>query len=225
VAGDPRVARRTALWQLGVAAPAAPSGAHGTQLALALGLPAAPELRPLADWDALVADYTTTGMTVHRHPLELLRPALAARGTVTSADLQRLPHGSAVRIGGLVMARQRPATANGVCFLLLEDEHGTVNLVVLPPVYRRDRLAVRTEPLVVAEGTLERHASAGGAVNVVVRRLRALETPDRPLAEVHELRAPEAAPAAAEEPLAAAGGAAFRAVAPPVQSFTQGRRR
>ena len=76
-----------------------------------------------------------------------------------------------MRIGGLVVARQRPGTAKGVCFLLLEDEDGTVNLIVPPPVYERDRLTVRTEPLVLAEGRLERHASAGGAINVLVNRL------------------------------------------------------
>jgi DNA polymerase III alpha subunit len=69
-------------------------------------------------------------------------------------------------------------------FLLLEDEHGTVNLIVSPDVYERDRLAVRVEPLVVAEGTLERFASSGGAINIVVRRLVALDRPDDPLSAV-----------------------------------------
>ena len=55
--------------------------------------------------------------------------------------------------------------------MLLEDELGTINLIVPPPVYERHRLAVRTEPLVVAEGGLERFASGGGAVNVLVRRI------------------------------------------------------
>jgi error-prone DNA polymerase len=149
---------------------------------------------------------------------------------VHSADLERLPHGSEVRIGGLVVARQRPATAKGVTFLLIEDEHGTVNLVVSLSVYERDRLVVRTEPLVLAHGRLERHASGGGAVNVVVSRLVALRAPGRAakVAELPAARGPAAAPATAaagEDGLAATGTEDFRAVAPAAMSFAQGRRR
>jgi error-prone DNA polymerase len=186
----PSSARRVALWRLGIAAPAYGMGEDGTQMSLPLDLPNAPELAPLADWDAMIADYATTGLTVHRHPLRLLRPGLAARGTVTSADLEGLRHGAAVRIGGLVVARQRPGTANGVVFLLIEDESGTVNLIVPPRIYERDRLTVRTEPLVLVEGTLERHVTAGGAINVLVGRLTPLDAHDmlseRPAATVKD---------------------------------------
>jgi error-prone DNA polymerase len=127
-------------------------------------------------------------LTTAEHPLGLLRPELRAQGMVASGDLERLGHGTAVRIGGLVVARQRPGTAKGVCFLLMEDEKGTVNLIVGPKVYERDRLVVRTEPLVVAEGVLERHASAGGAINIVCRRLVRLDASGhlqaRPAADV-----------------------------------------
>ena len=233
------VARRTALWQLGVAAPATPVGEHGTQLALSLDLPVAPTLAALSDWDAMVADYATTGMAIAHHPFALLRDHLTGQGAVSSRGLEELGHGAQVRLAGLVMARQKPATANGVCFLLLEDEFGTVNLIVPPPVYERDRLTVRSEPLVVAEGRMERYATAGGAINVVVRRMAPLEVPTAPLASVHDLPAAvdradaggagsgdravedEAAPAAA----GASAGGAFRAVAPPVQSFARGRSR
>ncbi len=131
-----------------------------------------------------------------------------------------------MRIGGLVVARQRPATASGVTFLLVEDEHGTVNLIVPVPVYERDRLAVRSEPLVLAEGRLERHASGGGAVNVVVSRLVALEPPG-PAAKVATLVPPGEAgrETGAEDELAATGTDGFRAVAPAAMSFAQGRRR
>ncbi|HEV3002623.1 MAG TPA: DNA polymerase III subunit alpha [Solirubrobacteraceae bacterium] len=228
LAGD----RRTALWQLGVAAPGRRVDGGGVQLSLPLGLPLPPRLRALGAWEEMLADYGTTGVSARVHPLALLRPRLAARGAVTSAELNRLPHDSRVRIGGLVVARQRPGTAKGIVFLLLEDEHGTVNLIVSPDVYERDRLAVRVEPLVVAEGTLERFASSGGAVNVVVRRLIALERPDDAPADVHALpaaiggTAEEALPEEAAEPAAvAAGGGDFRAVAPPVMSFMRGRSR
>ena len=218
----PRAARRVALWRLGVAVPPQRLGG-GTQLALPLELPAAPALRALDRWAAMLADYATTTVSAGDHPMGLLREELRGRGAVSSADLERLPHGSAVRIGGLVVARQRPATASGVTFLLLEDELGTVNLIVGVPVYERHRLAVRSEPLVLAEGRLERHASGGGAINVVVARLVALSAPGREPAPVAEL-VPEATPGA-EEDLTATGTDDFRAVAPPVMSFASGRRR
>ena len=207
-------ARRAALWQLGVAAPGE-RVADGTQLALPLDVPAAPELRALNPWEGMVADYATTGLTLGPHPLALLRPTLA--GTVTCRDLEDLPHESRVRIGGLVVARQRPGTAKGIVFILLEDEFGTINLIVPPPVYERHRLTVRSEPLILAEGKLERLPIAGGAINVYVRALRPLVAPEEDAAGVIELAERRAA--------AAAAGADFRGVAPAVQSFAAGRRR
>ena len=68
---------------------------------------------------------------------------------LASWELQRARDGATVRVAGLVVARQRPATAKGVTFMLLEDEHGTINLVVPPPVHDRCRLAVRAEPFVL----------------------------------------------------------------------------
>ena len=69
-----------------------------------------------------------------------------------------------------MVARQRPGTAKGIVFLLIEDEFGTVNLIVPPPVYERHRLLVRSEPLMLATGRLERLPVAGGAINVFVER-------------------------------------------------------
>jgi error-prone DNA polymerase len=228
-AGD----RRAALWAVGAASAALPSRVEGvgTQLALPLGHAPVPGLPALQRWEAMIADYATTGLTVHTHPMILLRPALDEEGAVTSGALETLPHRRRVRVGGLVLARQRPATANGVTFLLLEDEQGTVNVIVPQKIYERDRLAVRTEPLLVVEGILERHASAGGAVNVLARQVSALEAPDAPLADVHEVPRPHNDFGALEE---AAGrklederedAADFRAVAPATMSFAQGRRR
>jgi error-prone DNA polymerase len=208
LAGD----RRAALWQLGVAAPGERMDG-GTQLALPLDLPAAPRLRELNDWESLLADYGTTGVTLGAHPLELLRPTLPAEA-VTSADLHHLPHGRPVTVGGLVIARQRPSTAKGVVFLLIEDEHGTVNVIVPPPVYERYRHAARAEPLVLCEGILEKPPEGGGQINLLVDRVTGLHRPDQDDADVRELR---------EEPEVAADD--FSAVAPAVQSFASGRRR
>jgi error-prone DNA polymerase len=210
--------RRTALWQLGVAAPGE-RVREGTQLSLPLEVPAAPELRTLDRWEEMVADYATTSMTLGPHPMKLLRGGLPA-GTVSCDDLPRLPHEAPVRIGGLVVARQRPGTAKGIVFILLEDEFGTINLIVPPPVYERRRLIVRTEPLIMAVGRLERLPQAGGAINVYVRDLHPLVAPEDDAAGVVALAERRAAAAAA-----AAAASDFRGVAPAVQSFAAGRRR
>jgi len=265
--------RRAALWRLGAAAPpirtgptrptgfacgtgpargtgpAPPAGSArpvdaGTQLPLPLPLPEAPRLPALEAWDAMIADYRTTGVTTTTHPVALLRPELDAQGTVGTAGFAGLRHGQAVRVGGLVVARQRPGTAKGIVFMLLEDEAGTINLIVSPAIYDRDRLAVRTEPLVVADGVFERHPAGGGQVNVVVKRIWALEAPGRPLAAIKDFSPLDLAEleratggedrdrgsrrrAGDFERLAPTGtdGGDFRAVAPPAMSFAQGRRR
>ena len=224
---------RRALWRLGAAAPRARGAAAGARSSRSgSSCPRHQRCAALDDWDAMIADYATTGLTVDRHPLRLLREGLSARGIVSSADLGDLPHGAQVRVGGLVVARQRPGTAKGVVFLLLEDETGTVNVIVPPKVYERDRLTVRTEPLVVVEGVLERFASAGGAINVLVRRIAPLDAPDllsrRPHAEVKDfsmLDARELARIALEQPrvaAAAAGGATAAHVRPTASAAPAG---
>jgi error-prone DNA polymerase len=162
--------RREALWRVGVTGAGRTSGSS-TQLALPMEPPAPPALEPLGEWGKLIADYRSTGMSVEKHPLKLLRPGLDPK-LVRSSDLARLDHGSTVEIAGMVTARQRPETANGITFMLLEDERGSVNLVVPPPVYERRRTLVRTAPLLRARGRLERRE---GVVNVAVDDLAPLE--------------------------------------------------
>jgi error-prone DNA polymerase len=227
--GDRSRARRTALWQLGVMTPGR-RVPGGTQLALPLDLPSPPRLAGQSEWERMLADYATTGLTTRAHPLALLRARMGSR-VVSSRDLERLDHRRRVRVGGLVVARQRPGTAGGIVFILLEDEFGTMNLVVPPAVYERFRLLVRTEPLLLVEGILERLAAGGGAINVLVDTIASIDAPDRLVAEIKDFslldegvrRGHEAQRAAA----AGGGGEAedFRAVAPAVMSFAQGRRR
>ena len=112
-------------------------------------------------------------------------PCCATRlpaGAVSCRDLERMRHKDPVRIGGLVVARQRPGTAKGIVFLLLEDEFGTINLIVPPDVYEKHRLIVRAEPLLLAEGRLEKLPIAGGALNVFVHALKPLVTPEDDMA-------------------------------------------
>ncbi len=217
--------RRLALWQLGAATAAHGVAGGGTQLALPLELPQAPALPALSDWEAMLADYGTLGMTVTSHPMALLRSRLPD-GSRDSRDLVALVHGTQVRIGGLVVARQRPGTAGGVVFVLLEDEFGVINLIVPPGVYERHRVAVRTEPLLLVEGKLERYAKGGGAINVLVNKVDQIEAPGGLVAQVQDFSVADERVRAEER--AAAGGRdvdEFRAVAPPVMSFAAGRRR
>jgi error-prone DNA polymerase len=173
--GGPRGAssgdeRREALWRVGVAAAGHRAGA-GTQLALPLEPPEPPRLKPLGDWGKLIADYRSTGIALGKHPLELMRPDLDP-SLARSTDLERLADGSTVEVGGMVVARQRPETAKGIVFMLLEDERGTVNLVVPKRVYDRRRALVRTAVMVRAAGRLERRE---GVINVLVSEVAALE--------------------------------------------------
>ncbi|MBX5470457.1 MAG: error-prone DNA polymerase [Thermoleophilaceae bacterium] len=200
--------RREALWRLGVSAPGV-RVRGGVQLALPLETGDAPALPELTPWERMVADYGSTDITLREHPIELMRPGLPD-DVVSSADLERMRSGARVKVAGLVVARQRPATARGVTFMLLEDEHGTVNLIVPPPVYDRCRLAVRAEPIVTAEGRLERRE---GVTNIVVDAVRRLDTPDMPQGEVRHIEPSRTWSSEAGE---------LRAVAPRAHSF--GRR-
>jgi error-prone DNA polymerase len=225
------IGRRTALWQLGLAAPGERAEA-GTQLALPLQQPTAPRLRSLGRWQRLIADYATSGVTVGDHAMAILRKRLTAPMLATSAQLTRLPSASAVAMAGLVIARQRPGTAKGTMFLLFEDEFGTANLIVPRAVYERHRQLARAEPLLLARGRVERTEDV---VNLLVRELAPLEryisggldgAEQERIARVHQLPTPAPGePAEVEEDGAIEVGSSMRAVAPPIQSFAMGRRR
>ncbi|WP_217915669.1 DNA polymerase III subunit alpha [Miltoncostaea marina] len=196
--------RREMLWELGVLArPRA--GAGGVQLALPIPAGPAPPLPELTRFERTVTDYETTGLSTGWHLVTLVRPGLPP-GTRTAADLRATPDGTRVAVAGMVVARQRPATANGIVFLLLEDETGMVNCIVRPEVYERHRSVVRADPLVLVRGRLERRDRN---LNVLVTRLERIEPP-------------------AEEALEPAGAAAemarLRAAAPEGQNFGYGRR-
>ena len=163
--------RRELLWRLGVTARGETVGGGNRQLALPLGptagVPTLPEQTP---WEQMLADYKHTSLSVGVHPLELLRPHLPA-SVATSADLHETPNGTMLQVAGMAVARQRPATANGIVFMLLEDEHGQANLIVPPNVYEKHRAIVRGEPLLLARGRLERHDRN---VNLLVSELSSL---------------------------------------------------
>jgi error-prone DNA polymerase len=166
--------RRDLLWELGLVfrAQSVP-GSEGEMKQLPLELqPTAetPALRDLTRWERMLADYRHTSMSIETHPLTLLRPHLP-EGTLTSDELHAERHGRQVAFAGMTVARQRPSTAKGIVFMLLEDEHGQVNLIVPSEIYERHRATVRAEPLILARGRYER---VGENRNVLVSSLESL---------------------------------------------------
>ena len=179
--------RRDLLWELGLATrPRSVEGTRGEAKQLPLPLdPTAetPVLPDLTRWERMLADYRETGLSVGTHPMTLLRPHLP-EGTLASPELNEAPHGSTVAFAGLAVARQRPATAKGVVFMLLEDEHGQVNLIVPKEIYERHRAIVRAEPLLLARGRFERVERNR---NILVSGLESLSALARRVAETPEV--------------------------------------
>ncbi len=181
--------RRELLWQLGlVPRTRSVPGSGGEERQLALPLDpttATPQLPEPTVWEQMLADYRTTNLSVGVHPMQLLRPHLP-EGVISSEQLAQAANRASVSVAGMAVARQRPATANGVVFMLIEDEHGTVNLIVPPTVYDRHRAIVRGEPLILAHGRFER---VDRNQNVLVRQLETLGPLARQVSEEAEIRA------------------------------------
>lgn len=138
-------------------------------------------LRPMTGWDRMVTDYAVLGLSPTYHPMAFLRPRLH-EGIVPSRMLESLPDGTPLETAGLVVCRQRPGTAKGFVFLVLEDEFGLVNLVVKPDLHDEQRSIVRTEPFVVVRGELQRR---DGTVNVIAERFTPLRERGAPAPEAH----------------------------------------
>ncbi|MDX2146921.1 MAG: DNA polymerase III subunit alpha [Planctomycetota bacterium] len=142
----------------------------GLDEAPATGLP---ELDPLRH---VTLDYNATGLSLKAHPVSFLRQDLAGRRAVDCAwlrDESRAPDGKVVRVGGLVLVRQRPGTANNVTFMTIEDETGIANLILWYRVYERFRRAALSR-LVLVTGRVQRQ---GLVVHVIVSKVEALRSP------------------------------------------------
>jgi len=155
--------RHRAVWQV-----------TGVEPALPL-LPAAtvpeegiPLLRAPREGQDIVADYGSTGLTLRRHPLALLRDRLQRRGVLPTQELWEQPNGKLVRTAGLVITRQRPGSAGGVTFVTMEDETGYVNLIVWNRVAIEQRAALLESRLLEVQGRLQRE---GDVQHVIAQRL------------------------------------------------------
>jgi error-prone DNA polymerase len=147
----------------------------------AAGLLTAPHLpfdpRELEGEELVFLDYLATGISTGGHPLEFLRARLERSGVVGSRALGTFADGARCVVAGLVVARQHPQTARGTVFLLLEDEHGFVNVIVPSWLYGPNREVINHSPFLVVEGKVDRD---GAVLNVVGRRFMRLDA--RPLA-------------------------------------------
>jgi error-prone DNA polymerase len=135
--------------------------------------PSAPEALPLlppqGEGEAIAADYASLGFTLRRHPLRLLRGRLGQLRLLSAAEIGSLPAGRLAGTAGLVVNRQRPASANSVTFVTLEDETGYVNLVVYKGIAARCRQALLGARLMGAVGEIQRES---GVTHLVARGLR-----------------------------------------------------
>ncbi|VVE38790.1 error-prone DNA polymerase [Pandoraea terrigena] len=114
-------------------------------------------LPPMPEGQNIVADYASTGLTLRRHPLLLLRETLTRMWVRTAQDLQTEGvHGRRVRTAGIVTGRQRPGTANGTVFVSLEDETGVINVIVWPDLVESQRKALLASSLLGVEGVWQR---------------------------------------------------------------------
>jgi len=116
-------------------------------------------------YERLAADLWATGISTDDHPMTHYRSGLDARGVLTSTELRTHETGRRIEVAGLVTHRQRPATASGVTFLNLEDEHGVVNVICSVGLWNRYRRIVRDAPALIVRGILER--SPEGVTNVL----------------------------------------------------------
>ena len=123
--------------------------------------------------EEVVADYRTAGLSLTGHPLQFDRDWLSERGVATIADAVGQPEGRRVAVAGIVLTRQRPATAKGMIFLTVEDETGAANIVVHPGVWEQADLAARRAAVLVVHGRIQRR---GAVVHVVSTRLESAAT-------------------------------------------------
>jgi error-prone DNA polymerase len=150
----------------------------------------------------VVADYQTLRLSLKAHPMTFLRASMSRQGFTRAADLPGCRNGQRLQLAGLVLVRQRPGSAKGVCFITLEDETGVANLVVWPKVMAAFRKVIMTARLLQVTGRLQRDPESG-VTHIVVEVLQdrsdvLLRLSDRslspPLSRADEVKHPVPAP-------------------------------
>jgi error-prone DNA polymerase len=129
---------------------------------------AIPLLKAPGEGEQLVADYASTGLSLGRHPLALLRSRLTRLGLQQARHLRACLHGSIARTSGIVTGRQSPGSASGVMFVTLEDETGITQIIVWPQLAQRQRCLLLSARLLAVEGEVQRE---GDVLHLIARRL------------------------------------------------------
>ena len=161
--------RRQQVWQAAALRPAPGLLRSAPVAEEVLLLPAASE------GEEVFFDYAALGLTLRSHPLALLRPRLSKQKFFTAAQLNGLPDGRRVAACGLVVMRQQPQTAKGVTFVTLEDETGSVNVIVWQALKEKQRSELIRSRLLAVHGVWQRDVESGGAVcHLIARRLQDL---------------------------------------------------
>jgi error-prone DNA polymerase len=154
--GSLGLSRRQALWDARslIAGPDLPlfAAANARDEGAERALTRLPQM-PLSE--EVVADYQTQRLSLKAHPLAFLRASLTERGFVRACDLQSRKFRSMVQVAGVVLIRQRPGSAKGVCFITIEDETGVVNLVIWPDLKEKQRRVVMGSRLMEVRGRVE----------------------------------------------------------------------
>ncbi|MEM6304281.1 MAG: error-prone DNA polymerase [Pseudomonadota bacterium] len=160
--------RRQALWQAEALkdAPDLPIFTHAE--ARDEGAEPAVALPQMPQAEHVVADYQTLRLSLKAHPMGFFRPSLQRQGFVQAQDLPGLHHGKRVQLAGLVLVRQKPGSAKGVCFITLEDETGVANLVIWPKMFEAYRAVIMGSRLLVVRGRVQ---SDGRVIHVVADHL------------------------------------------------------
>jgi len=152
---DARTSRRDALWQLGLLRDAPPPSEQRTLLPEDIQEPSLfPDLPALDEAHTVAWDFSTMDLSPRTHPVALHRKVLDDRGVTRCGDVYQVPAGSWVQVAGIVVVLQRPPTAKGMLFLVLEDETGRLPVAVVPNVYERLEKTLRSATLLV-EGKVE----------------------------------------------------------------------
>lgn len=154
--------RREALWHSVAAVP------EKDMLAAAVGADDTPALGAPTEGQNIVADYRSSGLTLRRHPLALLRAHLLEKRLMPAAKLNGYRNGQPARGCGIVTVRQRPGTAKGVIFMTLEDETGNVNVIIWPSLLEKQRKEVLGASLLAVYGVWQ---CQGQVRHLVAKRL------------------------------------------------------
>ena len=128
--------------------------------------------------EEVYSDYATTGLSLKGHPIDFYREQLAELRVTTASELEQQPNGRFVRVAGLILLRQRPGTAKGITFVTMEDETGSINLVIRPETWKHYYMLCKQSNAWLVHGILENRQ---GVIHVLVGRVEDLQTIIRPI--------------------------------------------